>query len=55
MPVEIVPVSTPATWTRVASTHRDVVSLGALRMDDVGLQPLLSTFLICATPRSSFS
>jgi hypothetical protein len=31
----------------VASTDRNVLSFGALRMDDdVGLQPLLSTFLI---------
>jgi hypothetical protein len=47
LPVAIVPAATPATWTRVASTDRNVLSSGALRMDDdVGLQPLLSTFLI---------
>lgn len=46
-PVAIVPAATPATWTRVASWDRNVLSFGALRMDDdVGLQPLLSTFLI---------
>ena len=45
--VEIIPAATPATWTSVASTDRNVLSCGALRMDDdVGLQPLLSTFLI---------
>jgi hypothetical protein len=47
LPVAIVPAATPATWTSVASTDRNVLSFGALRMDeDVGLQPLLSTFLI---------
>jgi hypothetical protein len=35
------------TWKVTATTERNVVSCGALRMDDdVGLQPLLSTFLI---------
>lgn len=47
LPVAIVAAATPATWTSVASTDRNVLSFGALRMDDdVGLQPLLSTFLI---------
>jgi hypothetical protein len=47
LPVALVPAATPATWTRVASTDRTFLSFGALRMDeDVGLQPLLSTFLI---------
>jgi hypothetical protein len=47
LPVAIVPAVTPATWTSVASIDRNVLSFGALRMDDdVGLQPLLSTFLI---------
>ncbi|HEX6096263.1 MAG TPA: hypothetical protein VF432_08070 [Thermoanaerobaculia bacterium] len=47
LPVAIVPHATPATWTRVASTDRNVLAFGALRMDDdVGLLPLLSTFLI---------
>jgi hypothetical protein len=47
LPVAIVPAATPATWTSVATTDRNVLSFGALRMDDdVGLQPLLSTFLI---------
>lgn len=47
LPVETVPVGTPATWASIASIDRNVLSLGALRIDDdVGLQPLLSTFLI---------
>ena len=47
LPVELVPAVTAATWTSVGSTDRNVLSFGALRMDDdVGLQPLLSTFLI---------
>ena len=47
LPAAIVPAATWATWTSVASTDRNVLSAGALRMDDdVGLQPLLSTFLI---------
>jgi hypothetical protein len=47
LPAEIVSTATAATWTSVASTDRNVLSFGALRMDDdVGLQPLLSTFLI---------
>jgi hypothetical protein len=37
----------PATWVRVKAAGRNALSLGALRIDDdVGLQPLLSTFLI---------
>ena len=45
--VAIVPAATPATWTSVAASGRNVLSSGALRMDDdVGLQPLLATFLI---------
>lgn len=47
LPVVTVPAATPAAWTSVAGTDRNVLSYGALRMDDdVGLQPLLSTFLI---------
>jgi hypothetical protein len=47
LPVAIVPTGTSATWTTVASTGRNVLAFGALRMDDdVGLQPLLATFLI---------
>ena len=47
LPVAIVPAATAATWTRVAAIDRNVLSFGAVRMDDdVGLQPLLSTFLI---------
>lgn len=43
----IVPAATPATWMCIATAKRNVVSQGALRTDDdVGLQPLLSTFLI---------
>lgn len=42
-----IPATTPATWSRVAAGDRNVLSLGALRMDDdIGLQALLSTFLI---------
>lgn len=34
-------------WSRMATAERNVLAHGALRMDDdVGLQPLLSTFLI---------
>lgn len=47
LPVALVPAATPTTWTSVATSDRNVLSFGALRMDDdVGLQPLLSTFLI---------
>ena len=47
LPVAIVRAATAATWTSLATTDRNVLSFGALRMDDdVGLQPLLSTFLI---------
>jgi ABC-type Zn2+ transport system substrate-binding protein/surface adhesin len=47
LPAAIVRAVTSATWTTVANTDRNVLSFGALRMDDdVGLQPLLSTFLI---------
>jgi hypothetical protein len=47
LPLVMTPAALPATWTRVAGARRNVVSQGALRMDDdVGLQPLLSTFLI---------
>jgi hypothetical protein len=47
LPVAIVPDALTATWTSVAGTDRNVLSFGALRMDDdVGLQSLLSTFLI---------
>lgn len=47
LPATIVPAATPATWASVAMADRNVLSFGALRTDDdVGLQPLLSTFLI---------
>jgi hypothetical protein len=47
LPIAIVPAATSAMWTSIATTDRNVLSFGALRMDDdVGLQPLLSTFLI---------
>ena len=47
LPVAIVPAATPATWTGIMIAHRNVLSFGATRMDDdVGLQPVLSTFLI---------
>lgn len=47
LPVVAAPASVSAVWTRIATGERNVVSVGALRMDDdVGLQLLLSTFLI---------
>lgn len=45
--VAVRPVTIPATWTCITTADRNVLSFGAMRMDDdVGLQPLLSTFLI---------
>lgn len=45
--VTVAPAAMPAMWMRMATGDRNVLSSGALRMDhDVGLQPLLSTFLI---------
>jgi hypothetical protein len=47
LPIATMPAATPATWTVRMTAERNVVAHGALRMDDdVGLQPLLSTFLI---------
>lgn len=47
LPIGTTPAAAPATWSRMATAERNAVSHGALRMDDdVGLQPLLSTFLI---------
>ncbi|HVE71546.1 MAG TPA: hypothetical protein VNI54_09285 [Thermoanaerobaculia bacterium] len=47
LPILVQPGGAPAMLRRVAITERNVLSLGALRVDDdVGLQPLLSTFLI---------
>lgn len=47
LPIVTTPAALPATWSRMATTERNVLSHGALRMDDdVGLQPLLSIFLI---------
>lgn len=47
LPIGTAPAAVPATWICMATAQRNVVSHGALRMDDdVGLQPLLSTFLI---------
>lgn len=47
LPLAIESAATPATWTSIVMAKRNAVSHGALRMDDdVGLQPLLSTFLI---------
>lgn len=44
---DITPPATATNWTRITISNRNVRSLGALRMDDdVGLQSLLSTFLI---------
>ncbi len=43
----LIVVSPSIAWTRMTATDRNVISFGALRIDeDVGLQPLLSTFLI---------
>lgn len=47
LPIVAEPRAELAMLPRVATTERNVLSLGALRIDDdVGLQPLLSTFLI---------
>lgn len=47
MLVAVTPLTLPATWTSITTAERNVLSHGALRMDDdVGLQPLLSTYLI---------
>lgn len=47
LPVVTTPAVLPATWSRMATAERNVLSHGALRTDDdVGLLPLLSTFLI---------
>ena len=47
LPIETTPAEVPGAWTGMKTAERNVVSHGALRMDDdVGLQPLLSTFLI---------
>jgi hypothetical protein len=47
LPIITTAAGLPAIWSRMATAERNVVSHGALRMDDdVGLQPLLSTFLI---------
>jgi hypothetical protein len=47
LPVAIPLVVTPATWIRVTTADRNVVSFGAMRMDDdIGLHALHATFLI---------
>ena len=47
LPIVTTRAGVPATWTAMATAERNVISHGAARMDDdVGLQPLLSTFLI---------
>ena len=47
LPILTAPAAMPGTWICTATAERNVVTHGALRMDDdVGLQPLLSTFLI---------
>ena len=47
LPLVAAPTSVSVVRTQIARSERNVVSFGALRMaDDVGLQPLLSTFLI---------
>lgn len=47
LPTVTTPAALPATWSRMATAERNVMAHGALRADDdVGLQSLLSTFLI---------
>lgn len=47
LPIVAGPRTEPAMLARVATAERNVLSFGASRTDtDVGLQPLLSTFLI---------
>jgi hypothetical protein len=47
LPLAANPAAAPATWNSIATAERNIVSHGALRIDDdVGLQSLLSTFLI---------
>ena len=47
MPVVAAPAGTSAVWTHTTRMERNVIAHGALRSDDdVGLQPLLSIFLI---------
>src|SRR5215210_1758362 len=47
LPVATVAAATPATWKRITTEARNVLSFGALRMDDdVGLHAIHSTFLI---------
>jgi hypothetical protein len=47
LPMVMTPAAVPVAWTAMTAAERNAVSHGALRMDDdVGLQPLLSTFLI---------
>jgi hypothetical protein len=47
LPHLVTPATLPGTWTRITTAERNVVTFGALRTDtDVGLQPLLATFLI---------
>lgn len=45
--VPSVPPVLPKAWTNIVRAERNVLKFGALRTDtDVGLQPLLATFLI---------
>lgn len=47
LPIVVTTAAAEVTWNRLTTEERNIVSLGALRTDDdVGLQPLLSTFLI---------
>ena len=47
LPIVATAAEFPATWTRITTAERNVIAFGALRTDtDVGLQPLLATFLI---------
>lgn len=47
LPVAVAPYPTAAIWNSTARSARNALAHGALRSDeDVGLQPLLATFLI---------
>ncbi|HEV7242046.1 MAG TPA: hypothetical protein VGQ36_22635 [Thermoanaerobaculia bacterium] len=47
LPIAATAATTAATWTRITTAEQNVLAFGALRTDtDVGLQPLLSVFLI---------
>lgn len=47
MPSAILPAAVPGAWTRITTAERNRVAHGSLRLDDdVGLQPVLSTYHI---------